>query len=114
MAKNQTRRSISLNRTVFDALKARAEREGIPMAQIVEPLLAGHLGVSALPPPSMRGALAATPGRGIQVLRERVAIEVSPEIYEFVGDVAGRAGETREQMFETAILAALARGGGAA
>lgn len=40
MAKKQTRRTVSLNRAVYDALKAAAAERGITLAQFVETAIA--------------------------------------------------------------------------
>jgi len=48
MAKVQTRRSVSLSREVYEALRVQCERQGVSMSSYVEHLLRERLGAARL------------------------------------------------------------------
>lgn len=53
MAKKQSRRSISVNRSLFEQCKGVAETRGVPLAQLTEAALRRELTSSAEVPPTM-------------------------------------------------------------
>jgi hypothetical protein len=61
MAKKQTRKSVSLNRSVYEAAVREAERRGVPLAGLVE-LALGSVGVPIVEHPRQtRAQVAAHP-----------------------------------------------------
>ncbi len=48
MAKKQSRRSISVNRSLYEICKAAAEQQGVPLAQFTELALRRHLAPAAI------------------------------------------------------------------
>lgn len=71
MARKQTRRSVSLNRSVYEAAVREAERRGVPLAGLVE-LGLGSVGVPiAEHPRQTRAQVLAHPSRAAERVTER-------------------------------------------
>ena len=79
MAKQQTRRTVSLNRRVFAATKQYAERKGVSMSRIVEDLLLAAIGDAQLASDveRLRKPVAERPARDVIAVAS-IATEPSP------------------------------------
>ena len=61
MAKTQTRRSVSLNRSTYERLKAYCETNGLSMSQFVEARIGDFLGGTKRARPELRQEPASLP-----------------------------------------------------
>lgn len=55
MAKKQTRRSVSLNRSLYEHAKVCAESDGVPLSQFVEAAIRNHITYSQKQPAVSNG-----------------------------------------------------------
>ena len=83
MSKKQTRRSISVRGTTYDALRVYCEKQGVSMSEVVEERVATLLGLGASAPRAVTPAPAPAP---IAVVRPRA------ELTHRGGGSAGRPG----------------------